>query len=65
VMEKRPGWGNDVPEEIRNGDWQYQAYLADRTPNPKAQLAACFKCHKPLDQQDFVFSWDGLRTVAK
>jgi Cytochrome P460 len=65
VMEKRPGWGNDVPDEIRNGDWQYQAFLTDRTPNPKAQLAACFKCHKPLDKQDFVFSWDGLRTVAK
>ena len=62
VMEKRPGWGKDVPEEIRNGDWQYQAYLPDRTPNPKAQLAACFKCHKPLDKQDFVYSWDGLRT---
>jgi cytochrome P460 len=65
VMEKRPGWGNDVPEDIRNGDWQYQAFLPDRTPNPKAQLAACFKCHKPLDKQDFVFSWDGLRTAAK
>ena len=65
VMEKRAGWGADVPDEIRNGDWQYQAFLTDRTPNPKAALAACFKCHKPLDKQDFVFSWDGLRMVAK
>ena len=66
VMEKRPGWGKDVPEEIRNGDWQYQAFLADRTPNPKAVLAACFKCHLPLTtKQDFVFSWEGLRTVTK
>jgi hypothetical protein len=61
VMEKREGWGKDVPEEIRNGDWQYQAYLPDRTPNPKAVLAACFKCHKPLDKQDFVFSWSHMR----
>ncbi len=58
VMEKRPGWGKDVPEEIRNGDWQYQAFLTNQTPNPKAVLAGCFKCHKPLDKQDFVFSWD-------
>ena len=66
VMEKRPGWGKDVPNEIRNGDWQYQAFLTDRTPNPKAVLANCFKCHKPLDKQDFVFSWEGrLRTAAK
>jgi hypothetical protein len=61
VMEKRPGWGKDVPEEIRNGDWQYQAFLTGQTPNPKAVLANCFKCHKPLDKQDFVFSWDLLR----
>ena len=65
VMEKRLGWGKDVPEEIRNGDWQYQAFLPDRTPNPKAQLAACFKCHKPFDKQDFVIFWDGRRTAAK
>ncbi len=58
--------GQGRPDEIRNGDWQYQAFLADRTPNPKAVLAACFKCHMPLTaKQDFVFSWDGLRTVAK
>jgi Cytochrome P460 len=66
VMEKRPGWGKDVPEDIRNGDWQYQAFTADRKPNPKAVLAACFKCHLPLTaKQDFVFSWEGLRTVTK
>jgi hypothetical protein len=65
-MEKRPGWGKDVPEDIRNGDWQYQAFQADRTPNPKAVLSACFKCHLPLTaKQDFVFSWEGLRTVTK
>ena len=60
-MEKQAGWGKDVPEEIRNGDWQYQAFTTAREPNPKAVLAACFKCHKPLDKQDFVFSWNPLR----
>jgi hypothetical protein len=65
VMQKEAGWGNDVPADIRNGDWQYQAFLPDRTPNPKAVLSACFKCHLPLDkQQDFVFSWTPLRGVT-
>jgi hypothetical protein len=45
-----------VPEEIRNGDWLCQAFTADGKPNEKANLAACFQCHKPLDKQDFVFS---------
>ncbi len=63
VMEKRAGWGADVPEEIRNGDWLYQAFTADRQPNEKANLVACFQCHKPLDKQDFVFSYDRLKAA--
>jgi hypothetical protein len=61
VMEKQAGWGKDVPEEIRNSDWQYQAFTTAREPNPKAVLSACFKCHKPLDKQDFLFSWNLVR----
>jgi hypothetical protein len=65
VMEKRAGWGAEVPEEIRNGDWLYQAFTADGKPNEKANLTACFQCHKPLDKQDFVFSYDRLKAAAK
>ena len=65
VMEKRAGWGAEVPEEIRNGDWLYQAFTTDKKPNEKANLAACFQCHKPLDKQDFVFSYDRLKTAVK
>jgi Cytochrome P460 len=62
VMEKRPGWGADVPEEIRNGDWLYQAFTADGKPNPNANLTACFQCHKPLGTAvDFVYSYDRLK----
>jgi Cytochrome P460 len=64
VMEKRSGWGADVPEEIRNGDWLYQAFTAEGKVNGKANLAACFQCHKPLDKQDFVFSYDRLKAAA-
>jgi hypothetical protein len=65
VMEKRAGWGADVPAEIRNGDWQYQAYTPARAPNSKAVLANCFKCHKPLDKEDFVFSYSRLKAAMK
>lgn len=61
VMEKEPGWGASIPEDIRNGEWEYQAFKADRTVNDKAQLKRCFECHKPLDSRlDFVFSYDKL-----
>ena len=65
VMEKRTGWGTEYADDTRNGEWEYQAFKADKTVNDKANLKACFTCHKPLDKQDFVFSYDKLKTAAK
>ena len=61
VMEKRAGWGAEYPPEIRNGEWEYQAFTPAKAVNDKANLTACFQCHKPLDKQDFVFSYDKLQ----
>lgn len=61
VMEKRAGWGAEYPPEIRNGEWEYQAFTPAKAVNDKANLTACFQCHKPLDKQDFVFSYDKLK----
>jgi hypothetical protein len=65
VMEKRAGWGTEYPDNVRNGDWEYQVFKADKTPNPAAKLSACFECHKPQDKQDYVYSYDKLKTAAK
>ena len=63
VMEKRAGWGGEYPDDVRNGEWEYQAFKADKSVNDKANLKACFTCHKPLDKQDFVFSFDKMKTA--
>jgi hypothetical protein len=65
VMEKRAGWGAEYPEAQRNGEWEYQAFRADRSPNPNANLTGCFNCHKPQSAQDFVFSYEHLKLAAK
>jgi len=65
VMEKRTGWGAEYPETQRNGEWEYQAFRADQTPNPTANLTACFTCHKPLDKQDFVWTYDKLKVAGR
>jgi len=56
VMEKRTGWGTEYPDDIRNGEWEYTAFTADLKFNDKANYKACFQCHKPHAQQDYVIS---------
>jgi hypothetical protein len=65
VMEKRSGWGGEYPDNVRNGEWEYQAFTAEKKVNEKANLTACFNCHKPLDKQDFVFSYDKLKSPPR
>lgn len=65
VMEKRAGWGTAYPEVVRNGDWEYQAFRADKAANPNANLTSCFTCHKPQAGQDFVFTHDSLKVAAR
>ena len=62
VMEKRAGWGTEYPETIRNGEWEYQAFRADKSVNTGAKLENCFTCHKPLGAKvDYVFSYDKMK----
>jgi hypothetical protein len=63
VMEKRTGWGTEYADDIRNGEWEYQAFKADKTVNDKAVLKNCFTCHKPYDKQDFVFSFEAMKNA--
>ncbi len=61
VMEKQTGWGSQYPAELRNGEWEYQAFRADKSANDKANIKGCFECHKPLEAgKDFVFSYDRM-----
>src|SRR5213083_2177616 len=32
-MEKRTGWGAGYPPEVRNGEWEYQAFTAEKKVN--------------------------------
>jgi plastocyanin len=57
VMEKQTGWGTEYSADIRNGEWEYAAFKPDRTFNEKADIRACFQCHKPHERIDFVISY--------
>ncbi len=63
VMEKKAGWGAAYPEDVRNGDWEYQTFKADKTVNDKAELNKCFACHKPQAKGDYLFSYEAMKTA--
>jgi len=54
--------GGEYPDNIHNGEWEYQAFRADRSVNHAAKLQNCFTCHKPLGTKvDYVFSYDKMK----
>ncbi|HEU4727950.1 MAG TPA: cytochrome P460 family protein [Kofleriaceae bacterium] len=55
-MEVRTGWGKDIPELIRNVDWNYAIFTADKAPRAEINQAICLACHVPAAKNDFVFS---------
>jgi hypothetical protein len=63
VMEKRTGWGAQYPPEKRNGEWEFQAFNADKSVNRNENLDRCFSCHKPQENQDFVFTFDQMKSA--
>ncbi len=62
VMEKQAGWGASIPAELRNGEWEYQAFTAAKAVNDKANLKACYECHrdKAGSSKEFVFTREAI-----
>jgi hypothetical protein len=63
VMESREGFGEDYPDELRNGTWEYALFKGDGSRIDK-ETTACFECHKPLHDTDYVFSFEQLQAAA-
>lgn len=57
VMGKDQGWGDKLPENLKNGDWIYAAY--DPSSKPLMEdFGKCRACHMPLAQKDFIHKYD-------
>lgn len=64
VMEKAAGWGDDIPDSLRNSDWNYAFFTTEQKHKDGINQASCLACHRPLADGDFMFSADALRTAA-
>ena len=64
AMATGAGWGNDFPEMLRNGNWNYAVFSTEKQQRPVNQ-AECLGCHKPLDKVSYVFTLKELAAAAK
>jgi cytochrome c553 len=64
AMQSRAGWGAELPLLLRNGDWDYALFGADRVRRETLNQAPCLACHKPLASDSFVFTMKTLRERA-
>lgn len=63
VMETEDGFGADYADDLRNGTWEYALFKGDGSRIDK-ETTACFECHKPLHDTDYVFSFEQLLAAA-
>ena len=64
AMSREAGWGKEIPELLRNEDWNYAVFTTERQPRP-ANQAECLACHKPLDKVSFTFTLDQLKAAPR
>jgi len=63
-METQDGWGEAFPAMLRNGDWNYAVFQADKSVKPGVNQAECLACHKPHDKDSYLFTLKALNAKA-
>jgi cytochrome c553 len=56
AMSRDAGWGKDIPEMLRNEDWNYAIFTTGKQHRPGVNQAECLACHKPLDKVSYTFT---------
>jgi cytochrome c553 len=59
AMESRAGFGDGIPEVLRNGDWTYALFDAKKEVRD-FNYAKCLACHTPKADSSYVFGLDHL-----
>jgi cytochrome c553 len=56
AMARDAGWGKDIPDMLRNEDWNYAVFTTAKQHRPGVNQAECLACHKPLDKVSYTFT---------
>jgi cytochrome c553 len=56
VMQREADWGNDIPELLRNENWNYAIFTPAKQHQQGINQAECLACHKPLSNESYTFT---------
>ena len=65
AMARDAGWGKDIPDMLRNEDWNYAVFTDAKQLRTNVNQAECLACHKPLDKTSFTFTLEQIKAAAK
>ena len=65
AMARDAGWGKEIPDMLRNEDWNYAVFTKEKQHRPNVNQAECLACHKPLDQVSYTFTLKELAAAGK
>ncbi len=65
AMARGAGWGRDIPDILRNEDWNYAIFTTAKQHRPGVNQAECLACHKPLDKVSYLFTLKQLAEAGK
>jgi cytochrome c553 len=61
AMERQAGWGAQIPELLRNENWNYAVFTPAKQHRPGINQAECLACHKPLSNVSYTFTLEQLK----
>jgi cytochrome c553 len=65
AMARESGWGDAVPDLLRNENWSYALFNAAKQQRTGVNQAECLACHKPQDKVSYLFTLDKLAAAVR
>jgi cytochrome c553 len=63
AMAAESGWGDQIPDMLRNGNWQYAVFTPEKQQRAGLDQTNCLACHKPLEKKSYTFTLKQLSEV--
>lgn len=65
AMARDAGWGKDIPDMLRNEEWNYSVFTVAKQQRAGVNQAECLACHKPLDKSSYTFTLKEMTVAAR